>query len=131
MIAVSSAFGKSIAVTGAAPSIDDDATDRLALFHQLEAVVDALERHGVCDHIVDIDLLIHVPIDDLRNVRAAARPAERRPLPDSAGDELKRPRRNLLPRAGYADDGRNAPALVTALERLAHQRRVADALETV
>ena len=59
------------------------------------------------------------------------RAAEGRAAPDAAGDELKRPRGDLLPRAGDADDDRGAPAFVTALERLAHRLDVADALEAV
>ena len=76
-------------------------------------------------------LLVHVPVDDLRHVGAAARAAERRALPHAAGDELERPRLDLLARAGDADDDRHAPAAVAALERLAHQVDVADALEAV
>src|SRR5262249_7201293 len=112
-------------------SIDHDGADRLALLHQLEAVVDALERERVGDEVVDVDLLLHVPIDDLGHIAAASGAAEGRALPDAAGYELKRPRRNLLAGAGDANDGRDAPALVAALERLTHQRRVADAFEAV
>ena len=91
----------------------------------------SLERQRVRDQVVDVDLAVHVPVDDLRHVGAAARAAERRALPDAAGDELERPRRDLLARAGDADDHRHAPAAVAALERLAHQLDVADALEAV
>ncbi len=56
------------------------------------------------DEIVDVDLAVHVPVDDLRHVGAAARAAEGRALPDPAGDQLERPGRDLLARAGDADD---------------------------
>src|SRR5690606_9967791 len=56
----------------AASSVDDDGTDRLALVHQVEGGVDLLQRHGVGDEIVDVDLPLHVPVDDLRHVRAPA-----------------------------------------------------------
>ena len=59
------------------------------------ALVDVGERHGVGDHRVDLDLAVHVPVDDLRHVGAAARAAEGGALPDPAGDELERPRRDL------------------------------------
>src|SRR5213078_3883806 len=85
----------------------------------------------VGDQLVDLDLLVHVPVDELGHVGAAARPAERGALPDPAGDELERPRRDLLARARDADDHADAPAAVAALERLAHQGDVADALEAV
>ena len=55
-------------------------------------------------------LLVHVPVDDLRHVGAPARAAERGALPHAAGHELERPRADLLPGAGDADDGRDAPA---------------------
>src|SRR5216683_1794497 len=113
------------------PLIHDDRADRLAARHQVEALVDALQRQLVGDQRVDLALAVHVPVDDLRHVGAAARAAEGRALPDAAGDELEGPRRDLLAGAGDADDDRDAPALVAALQRLAHQRGVADAFEAV
>src|SRR4051812_50123354 len=89
-------------------SVDDDAADRLALVHQIEALVDALERQDVGDEIVDVDPALHVPVDDLRHVGAPACAAERRALPDAAGDELERTRLDLLPRTRHADDHRHA-----------------------
>src|SRR5579872_7455202 len=90
--------------------INHDAADALALAHQVERLVDAGERHGVGDHRVDRDLAGHVPVDDLRHLRAAARAAERGAAPEAAGDELKRPCRDLLAGAGDADDNALAPA---------------------
>src|SRR5262245_32682501 len=83
------------------------------------------------DEVVDVDLALHVPVHDLRHVGAAARPAEGGALPAAARHELERPRLYLLPRAGDADDDRHAPAAMAALEGLAHQVDVADALEAV
>jgi hypothetical protein len=42
--------------------------------HQPEPLVDVRQWHGVGDHRIDLDLALHVPIDDFRHVRAAARP---------------------------------------------------------
>src|SRR5690606_20266233 len=112
-------------------SVDDDTADRLSLAHEVEALIDALERQGVGDEVVDVDLALHVPVDDLRHVGAPARAAEGRALPDPAGDELEGPRADLLPGARDADDDGYAPAAVAALERLAHHLDVADALEAV
>src|SRR5277367_2396682 len=81
------------------------------------------------DQIVDIDSAFHVPIDNLRNVAPSARTAKGRALPGPARHQLKRPRRNLLPRARDSDNHAGAPSTLTALERLAHQLDVADALE--
>src|SRR6185503_13534468 len=112
-------------------SVHDDAADRVAAMHEVEALVDAGERQRVRDEIVDVDLLLHVPVDDLRHLGAALDAAEGRALPDAAGHELERPRRDLLPRPRHADDDAHAPAAVAAFERLAHRLHVPDALEAV
>src|SRR5690606_22258927 len=99
--------------------------------HQVERVVDTIERQGVRDQVVDVDLAIHVPVDDLRDVAAAPGAAEGGALPHAPGDELEGARADLLPAARDADDHRHAPAAMAALERLAHHLDVADALEAV
>src|SRR5580698_9619513 len=101
-------------------SIDDDAADRLAFVHQLEPLVDVGEGELVGDQVVDVDLAVHVPVDDARHVGAAARAAERGALPDAPGNELERPRADLLARPGDADDDADPPAAMRAFERLAH-----------
>src|SRR6202011_1060387 len=101
--------------TQALVSVADHRTDRFPLMHEVEPFVDPIERQHVGDQIVDIDLAVHVPVDDLRHVGAAARAAEGRALPYPAGYQLERPGANLLPRTGDADDDRYAPAPMTAL----------------
>src|SRR3984893_6455860 len=64
-------------------SVYHHAADAFALVHQIEALVDVSERHGVRDHRVDLDLALHVPVHDFRHVSAAARAAERGALPDA------------------------------------------------
>src|ERR1700733_10694837 len=81
------------------------------------------------DHRIDLDLAVHVPVDDSWHIRAAARAAERAAAPDPAGDKLERPRRDLLAGTGDADDDALAPAAVAAFQRRAHELDVADALE--
>src|SRR4029077_10149497 len=105
--------------------------DRFAAVHEIESVVDLLERHDVRDEIVDVDPLVHVPVDDLRHIRPPACAPKRRALPNPSGDQLEGARLDLLARAGDADNDRHAPAAMAALERLAHQIDVADALEAV
>src|SRR5262245_28870632 len=97
--------------------------------HQVERAVDLRERHRVRDQVVDVDLAVHVPVDDLRHIGAALRAAECSPAPDAPSNQLERPRPDLLTRAGDADDDALAPTLVAALERLAHHLHVADAFE--
>src|ERR1700722_7807465 len=99
--------------------------------HEIEACVDLAERQLVRDKIVDVDLLIHIQIDDLRHVAATARAAEGGSLPDAAGHELERPRLDLLPSAGNADDDGDAPAAMAAFEPLAHDLDITDAFEAV
>src|SRR5690242_10290021 len=77
------------------PSINHDAADGFAFRHQIEGIVDLLQRHHMSDEIVDVDLLVHVPIDDMRHVRAATRAAEGRADPAPPGDELEGARGNL------------------------------------
>src|SRR5882672_1651142 len=108
-----------------------DGADRFTRVHQIERLVDVLERHDVGDQVVDVDLFLHVPVDDPGHVGAAARAAEGRAFPHSARHQLERPRLDLLAGAGDPDDHRHAPAAVTALQRLAHDVDVADALEAV
>src|SRR6185312_5125272 len=108
-----------------------DGANRLAPVHEIERVVDLLERHHVGNEVVDVDLLVHIPVDDLRHVRAAPRTAECGALPHATGHELERPRLDLLSRPRDADDHGHTPAAVTALECLTHEIDTANALEAV
>src|SRR5882672_2271092 len=66
---------------------NDDRTDRLAFVHQIKTLVDLLQLEDMGNHRVDLDLSVHVPVDDLRHIGAAAGAAERGALPDPAGDQ--------------------------------------------
>src|SRR4029453_13074536 len=110
-------------------SIGHHRPDRFALMHEVESFVDAIERQHVGDQIIDIDLVFHVPIDDLRHVGAAAPASERGALPDAPCHELERPRLDLLAGARDADDHGYTPATVTALERLGDHVDIADVFE--
>src|SRR4029077_9647686 len=110
---------------------DDDAADGFARMHQIKPLVDLVESHLMRDQIVDVDSAFHVPVDDLRHVRAPRRAAEGGSLPDAAGDQLEGSRRDFLAGAGAADNDTAPPAAVGAFERLTHDIDVADALEAV
>src|SRR5690606_4711607 len=112
-------------------SIDHDAANRFTFVHQIEGIVDLLERHRMGDEIVDVDLALHVPVHDLRYVGASTRTTERSALPHASGDELERAGSDLLACARHADDYGNAPAAMAALQSLTHQVDVAHALEAV
>src|SRR5215218_1415998 len=109
----------------------DDRTDRFAFVHQIEALVDLLQLENVGDHRIDLDLSVHVPVDDFWDVGAATRAAEGGAFPHPAGDELERPGRDFLAGFGYPDHDRDAPAAMARLERLAHHSGVAGAIEGV
>src|SRR5438105_8596979 len=114
-----------------ARSVENNAPDALAFVHQVEPLVDVRQRHGVGDHRIDLDLTLHIPIDDFRHVCAAARAAERRSLPDTAGDQLERPGRDFRAGRRDADDDGLSPAAMTCLQRLAHHSDIAGAIERV
>src|SRR5215475_10800285 len=124
-------MGQSSSVLDAFRLVHDDRTDRFAFMHQIEALVDLIELQHVRDHRIDLDFSVHVPIDDLRHVGAAARAAEGGAFPDAAGHELERPGGDFLAGFRDADDHGNAPATMTALQGLAHDRRIAGAIEGV
>src|SRR3984885_14823514 len=107
----------------------DDRTDRLALVHQIEALVDLLQFENVSNHRIDLDLAVHVPVDDFRHVGPAPRAAERSALPDPAGHELERPCSNLLAGFRNPDHDRHAPAAMAGFQRLAHYIGIAGAVE--
>src|SRR5690349_7880079 len=46
-----------------AQSVQHHRADRLPALHQFKPFVDALERQGMRDQVVDIDLAVHVPVD--------------------------------------------------------------------
>ena len=62
----------------------DDRTDRLALVHQIETLVDLLQFENVGNHRIELDFAVHVSVDDLRHLGPAARAAERCALPKAA-----------------------------------------------
>src|SRR6185312_3742859 len=118
-------------LSAACRSVKHDAADTLASVHEIKTLVDVLELQRVGDHRVDLDLAVHVPVDDLRHVGAAARAAEGGAHPASPGDKLERSRRDFLASTGNADDHRLAPTAMRAFERLAHDLGVAGAVESV
>src|SRR5580693_10051106 len=121
----------SIDASATCPSINNHATNGLAGMHEIKCIVDALERHLVRDQRINGDLAVHIPIDDLWNVRAPPRPTERCALPYPTCHELEGTCLYLLPCPGDTDDNRNTPAAMTTFERLAHQLHVANAFEAV
>src|SRR5690606_20349500 len=112
-------------------SVADDGADRLAFLHQVEGLVDALQRQAVGDEGPQFDRPGHRVLDHARQLAAALDPAEGGAHPLAAGHQLERTGADLLARAGHADDHALAPAAVRALECGAHHLDVADALEAV
>src|SRR5580658_6924025 len=69
--------------------VDHHAANAFASVHEIEGVVDAFQRKPMRDHRIDLDLAVHVQLDDLRSVGPSTRPAESCAFPDPAGDQLK------------------------------------------
>ena len=79
--------------------------------HQIETLVDLFEAERVGDHRIDLDLAVHVPVDNLRHIGAATRPAKGGAAPAASGDELERAGGNFLTGTGDADDDGFTPSL--------------------
>src|ERR1700738_2323793 len=112
-------------------SVYHHAADACARVHQIEALVDVSERHGVRDHRIDLDLALHVPVHDFRHVSAAARATERSAFPHAAGDELEGTSCDFRTSGGHADDDGLSPAAMAGLQRLTHDHHIARAIEGV
>src|SRR5262245_11531673 len=89
--------------------VHDDRADRLSLVHQIESFIDLIKLEHVGDHRIDLDFSVHVPVDDLRNVGAAFRPAESGAAPDAAGHKLEWTSGDFLAGLRHADDDAFAP----------------------
>src|SRR6056300_488363 len=99
--------------------------------HQVEGFVDLFQRHGVGDHRINLNLAVHVPVDDFRHVRAAFRATKGSALPNTASDQLERTGADLGTCGGHTDDDRHAPATVRAFQRVAHHLHVAGSVKAV
>ena len=67
----------------------NNAANALAGVHVVEGLVDAAERLTVGDELVDLQLALHVVVDQVGELRAALDTAESTALPHTAGDELE------------------------------------------
>src|ERR1043165_545833 len=99
--------------------------------HGPNSFVDLGERHRVRDHRVDLDLAVHIPVDDLGYVGTPTCSAEGRALPDPPRNKRGRTRRDLGAGWRNANDDADAPAAMAGLERLTHHGHVAGAVESV
>ena len=67
----------------------DDAADAVTSLHVLEGSVDLVERLSVGDELVNLELAVHVVVDEVRELSAALDTTECTTFPDTAGDELE------------------------------------------
>lgn len=72
------------------------------------------------NHRVDLDLAVHVPVNNFRHFGASLGTAKGRAAPDSAGNQLERAGRNFSPRRCHDNNDRFSSALVRRLKRRAH-----------
>src|SRR5579872_4347133 len=119
-----SRFESEIPLTYYLPRLKNDhAADRFAFPHQGESFVDAVKRHRMGDHRVDLNPSLHVPLHDFRHVGTAACAAKGGAAPDSPRHQLKWSCGNFLACAGDTDDDALSPAAMAAFKR-SEERRV-------
>src|SRR3977135_1360141 len=97
--------------------------------HQSDSVGDLPQRADMSYHPSDVDFSIHIPVNDLRHIGAAARAAERSAFPHPTGHKLERPCGNFLSGFPYPDHHGNAPAAMARFKRVAYYGGVAGAVE--
>src|SRR5688572_21909417 len=93
----------------AASSVVDHSADRLAFVHQVERFVDALQRQGMGDKGIELNVATHRVFHHARELGASFHPAKGRATPYAASHELERSRADLLACAGDTDDDAFAP----------------------
>ena len=96
-------------------------TQHLALVHRCDRLRNGADPPiPVCHILRQRQLAAQVLVDEHRHVGARLVSSEGGALPGTSRDELEGARRDLLAGGGDADDSRDAPATVGALERRAH-----------
>ncbi|KAG1647276.1 hypothetical protein GQR58_030726 [Nymphon striatum] len=65
-------------------------TNGFAFVHQVKAVVDLVQCQFMRDHRINLDLAIHVPIDDFWHIGTPLGTAKSCPTPDATGNQLER-----------------------------------------
>lgn len=70
------------------PHVDHTA-NAIAMLHGVKRLVDILQRFSVCDELIDLELALHVIIDQARELGAALDSTERTSSPDTACDKLE------------------------------------------
>src|SRR3954468_7042838 len=109
----------------------DHAADPVLGLHQLEAVVDVVERDAVGDEGVDVDVAVQIALHEPGDLVAALDAAERGAGHAPAGDEQARDDVQRLALAGHAGHGAQAPAHARGPHRPAQHLDVAGGLERV
>ncbi len=88
----------------------DDRSDALAGVHEVEALVYLVEGQDMGDHGIDLNLAVHVPVDDLWYVGTALGATKGGAAPVAAGNELEWPRADFLARLRHADGRCSCPS---------------------
>ena len=98
----------------------NDRADALTLVHHVERLVDVFQRHCESDELVNLDLVVKVLLNHIRQLRSTLAATKGRASPDSPGYELERAGRDFLAGASDANNRRLTPSLVATLERRTH-----------
>src|SRR3712207_4046296 len=110
---------QSVGIHQGYPSKLDHRTDAVLVVHELEPVVDVLERDPVRDERVHVELAVEVELNELRDLVAAFDAAEGGARDPPAGDEQTGDDVERLPLAGHARDRAQPPAHPCRLDGLA------------
>src|SRR3954447_24663288 len=113
---------RSVGMRYGLPGKLDDAANPVLGVHEVEPLVDLVEREPVRDEGRYVDLAFERALDELRDLVAALDAAERGAADAPAGDQIARDDVERLALAGHAGDGAQAPAHARGLHGLAHDR---------
>mmetsp|Transcript_25307 Transcript_25307/g.55675 ORF Transcript_25307/g.55675 Transcript_25307/m.55675 type:complete len:207 (-) Transcript_25307:603-1223(-) len=106
-------------------------TQRLALMHQSESIVDLVKIQIVSDVWRDVKIAPHALFHQARDICSALVSTESCTFPDTPRYKLKRSGRDFLASSGDTNDHRLTPTNVAALQSGTHDLDVASAVERV
>ncbi|BEM34829.1 hypothetical protein SME06J_35210 [Serratia marcescens] len=78
--------------------------DRFTIMHELEGIIDFIQRHGVGHKRLQLDFAIHSIFDHTGQLCTPFHSPKRGTFPYAAGNQLERTGGNLLSGPSYSND---------------------------